>query len=57
MTLVQTGVRESVQSWHELLIDIKQRGLEIAPAVARIGARSSLVSFVPHNWPRRGSEV
>jgi hypothetical protein len=57
MTLVQTGVRESAQSWHELLIDIKQRGLEIAPAVARIGARSSLVSFVPYNWPRRGSEV
>jgi transposase-like protein len=30
MTLVQTGVRESAQSWHELLIDIKQRGLESA---------------------------
>src|SRR5947209_9212877 len=27
----QTGVRESAQSWRELLIDIKQRGLEIAP--------------------------
>jgi hypothetical protein len=26
----QTGVRESAQSWRELLIDIKQRGLEIA---------------------------
>ena len=25
----QTGVRESTQSWRELLIDIKQRGLEI----------------------------
>ena len=24
----QTGVRESAQSWRELLIDIKQRGLE-----------------------------
>src|ERR1700704_3774230 len=30
----QTGVRESIQSWRELLIDIKQRGLEIAPDLA-----------------------
>ena len=28
----QTGVRESAQSWRELLVDIKRRGLEIAPA-------------------------
>jgi transposase-like protein len=28
------GVRESAQSWRELLIDIKQRGLEIAPDLA-----------------------
>src|SRR5262249_32670201 len=27
-------VRESAQSWRELLIDIKQRGLEIAPDLA-----------------------
>jgi len=30
----QTGVRESTQSWRELLVDIKQRGLEIAPDLA-----------------------
>ena len=30
----QTGVRESAQSWRELLIDIKSRGLEIAPDLA-----------------------
>jgi len=30
----QTGVRESAQSWCELLIDIKQRGLAIAPDLA-----------------------
>ena len=30
----QTGVRESAQSWRGLLIDIKQRGLEIAPDLA-----------------------
>ncbi|MBA2258465.1 MAG: IS256 family transposase [Acidobacteria bacterium] len=30
----QVGVRESAQSWRELLIDIKRRGLEIAPDLA-----------------------
>ena len=30
----QTGARESAQSWRELLIDIKRRGLEIAPDLA-----------------------
>jgi putative transposase len=30
----QTGVRESAQSWREFLIDLKQRGLEIAPDLA-----------------------
>jgi putative transposase len=31
---VRTGVRESAQSWRELLIDTKRRGLEIAPDLA-----------------------
>ena len=30
----QTGVRENAQSWRELLIDIKQHGLKIAPDLA-----------------------
>jgi Transposase, Mutator family len=30
----QTGVREGARSWRELLIDIKQRALEIAPRLA-----------------------
>ena len=30
----QVGVRESAQSWRELLIDIRQRGLQIAPELA-----------------------
>src|SRR5512134_1193392 len=30
----QVGVRESSQSWHELLIDLKARGLTIAPELA-----------------------
>jgi transposase-like protein len=30
----QTGVRESAQSWRELLVEVKRRGLEIAPDLA-----------------------
>ena len=30
----QTGVRESAQSWRELLLDLKKRGLAIAPEMA-----------------------
>ena len=30
----QTGMRESMQSWKELLVDLKARGLSIAPEVA-----------------------
>jgi hypothetical protein len=37
----QTGVRESAQSWRELLIDIKRCGLEIAPTSLSATARSA----------------
>jgi transposase-like protein len=30
----QVGVRESAQSWRELLLDVKKRGLRIAPEIA-----------------------
>jgi transposase-like protein len=30
----QVGLRESAQSWHELLTDIKARGLSVAPKIA-----------------------
>jgi putative transposase len=30
----QVGVRESAQSWHELLVDIKARGLNVPPEIA-----------------------
>jgi transposase-like protein len=32
--VLPTGVRESAQSWRELLIDVKRRGLETAPDLA-----------------------
>jgi len=37
----QTGMRESAQSWKELLVDLKARGLSIAPEVASAMARSA----------------
>jgi transposase-like protein len=30
----QVGVRESAQSWRELLVDLKARGLAVAPEIA-----------------------
>ncbi len=30
----QTGVRESAQSWRELVVDVKRRGLKVAPDIA-----------------------
>src|SRR3954469_18450571 len=30
----QAGVRESAQSWRELLVDVKRRGLKVAPDIA-----------------------
>lgn len=30
----RVGVRESAQSWRELLVDLKARGLAIAPQIA-----------------------
>jgi hypothetical protein len=30
----QVGLRESAQSWHELLADIKGRGLSVPPEIA-----------------------
>jgi Transposase, Mutator family len=48
----QTGVRESAQSWRELLIDIKQRGLEIAPDLAvgdgALGFWKAIEEVSPH---------
>ena len=44
----QTGMRESGQSWKELLVDLKARGLVVAPQVA-IGdgalGRSQLLEY------------
>ena len=55
----QTGVRESGQSWRELLIDIKQRGLEIVPDLAvgdgALGFWKAIEEVSPTTGSRRKS--
>jgi hypothetical protein len=41
----QTGMRESAQSWKELLVDLKARGLSIAPQVAIGDGAPNLTCF------------
>ena len=47
----QVGVRESAQSWRELLVDLKARGLAIAPELATgggaLGFRKALEAVSP----------
>ena len=54
----QVGVRESTQSWRELLIDVKQRGLQIAPEIAvGDGARSASGRRLTKSFPARGTSA
>jgi len=32
-----TGARESAHDWHNLLLDLKRRGLEVSPELATFG--------------------
>ena len=46
----QTGVRESAQSWRELLIDIKRRGL--APSQQGLSRRGRVLQPSPGRLPQ-----
>ncbi|GJE14947.1 hypothetical protein FOHLNKBM_6024 [Methylobacterium longum] len=48
----QVGVRESAQSWRELLVDVKRRGLSIAPEIA-VGDGAQGASPLLINVPMR----
>ena len=43
------GFRESTQSWRELLLDLKRRGLEVAPKLAVGPSRRLLCNHLPGN--------
>jgi putative transposase len=47
----QVGVRESAQSWHELLVDLKARGLVIAPQVATGDGALGFWKAIEEVWP------
>ncbi len=48
------GFRESTQSWRELLLDLKRRGLEVAPKLAVGPSRRLLHNHLPGNGWRDG---
>jgi putative transposase len=53
----QVGVRESAQSWRELLVDVKARGLSAAPELAvadgALGFWKALEEAFPTTRPQR----
>ena len=46
------GVRESAQSWRELLLDLKRRGLAIGPELAVADGALGFWQAVEEVWPR-----
>lgn len=57
LVAIADGYRESAQSWKEILLDLKQRGLEHAPAVAvgdgALGFWKALREEMPSTRPQR----
>ena len=52
------GVRESAQSWRELLLDLKRRGLAVAPDLAIAdGALGFWKAIEEVDWPRTRSQL
>src|SRR5262249_48382027 len=45
------GVRESAQSWRELLLDLKRRGLSIGPELAVADGALGFWQAVEEGWP------
>jgi putative transposase len=46
------GVRESAQSWKELLLDLKRRGLSMAPALAVADSALGFWQAIEEVWPK-----
>ena len=46
------GVRESAQSWKELLLDLKRRGLAIGPELAVADGALGFWKALPEVWPK-----
>ena len=50
------GVRESAQSWRELLLDLKRRGLAVAPELAIADGALGFWKAIEQVWPRTRSQ-
>ena len=50
------GVRESVQSWRELLLDLRRRGLSIGPELAVADGALGFWQAVEEVWPKTRSQ-
>ena len=50
------GVRESAQSWRELLLDLKRRGLAVAPELAIADGTLGFWKAIEEVWPRTCSQ-
>jgi putative transposase len=50
------GVRESAQSWKELLLDLKRRGLSIGPELAVADGALGFWQAVEEVWPKTRSQ-
>ena len=46
------GVRESVQSWRELLLDLRRRGLSIGPELAVADGALGFWQALEEVWPK-----
>jgi putative transposase len=46
------GVRESAQSWRELLLDLKRRGLAMAPGLAVADGALGFWQAIEEVWPK-----
>jgi len=53
---VLDGYRESEQSWHELLIDLKQRGLTLAPQLATGDGALGFWAALRKVYPQTGAQ-
>ena len=52
LVAIQDGERESEQSWYELLLDLKQRGLSIAPELATGDGALGFWKALPKVFPK-----
>jgi len=49
---ISDGIRESTQSWRELLVDLRSRGLEKAPALAVCDGAMGFQAACAEVWPQ-----